>query len=201
LTSSLSSNEESDASSEEEVKLKRGRKGDRRSYNTTSFNYDNLPPSSTFTSVPIDKAPHFNGMDYTKWKYSMKMHLISLHLRVWTIVSTGVDFPDEDEEPRFEQLQQIHRNAQVTSVLISSLEKDEFDRVNGLEKAMYIWDTLQRAHEGTKTVKKAKRQLVEGQLDRFVMLDGESPQDMYNQLKKLVNKVRAYGLRRWVTIE
>jgi hypothetical protein len=73
------------------------------------------------------------------------------------------------------------------------LKKDEFDIVNGLEKANVICDTLQRAHEGTKPVKKAKRQLIEGQLNRFVMLDDEDPQEMYNQLKKLVNKVRAYG--------
>jgi hypothetical protein len=82
-------------------------------------------------------------------------------------------------------------------VLLSSLKKDEFDRVIGLEKAKDIWDTLQRAHEGTKPVKKAKRQLIEGQLDRFVMFDDEDPQEMYNWLNKLVNKVRAYGSRRW----
>jgi hypothetical protein len=77
------------------------------------------------------------------------------------------------------------------------LEKNEFDRVNGLEKAKDIWDTLQKAHERTKHVKKAKRQLIEGQLDRFVMLDDECPQEMYNWLKKLVDQVRAYGSRRW----
>jgi hypothetical protein len=82
LTSSSSSNEETDASSKEEVKGKRGRKEDKKSYNTTSFNYDNLPPSSALTLVPIGKAPHFDGMNYTKWKYSMKMHLISLNLSV-----------------------------------------------------------------------------------------------------------------------
>jgi hypothetical protein len=136
-------------------------------------------------------------MDYTKWRYSMKMHLISLNPSVWTIVPTDVDFQDENEKLDFEQHQQIHRKAQATSVLLSSLEKDEFDRVNGLEKAKDIWDTLQRAHEGTKPVMKAKRQLIEGQLDRFFMLDDESPQGMYNWLKKLVNKVRAYGSRRW----
>ncbi len=79
------------------------------------------------------------------------------------------------------------------------MEKDEFDRVNDLEKAKDIWDTLQRAHEGTKPMKKAKRQLIEGQLDRFVMLDDEGPQEMYNRLKKLVNKVRAYGSKNGVT--
>jgi hypothetical protein len=109
----------------------------------------------------------------------------------------GVDFLEEDEEPEFEQLQQIHHNAQAIFVLLSSLEKDEFDRVNGIEKVKYIWDTLQRAHEGTKLVKKAKVQLIEGQLDRFVILDDESPQEMFNWLKRLVNKVRAYGSRRW----
>jgi hypothetical protein len=46
-------------------------------------------------------------------------------------------------------------------------------------------------------MKKAKRQLIEGQLDRFVILYDESPQEMYTKLKKLVNKVRAYGSRRW----
>jgi hypothetical protein len=127
----------------------------------------------------------------------MGMHLISLNPSVWNIVRVGVDFLNKDEEPDFEQLQQIHRNAQACSVLLSSLEKDEFDRVNGLEKAKDIWDTLQRAHEGTKPMKKAKRKLIEGQLDRFVILDDEGPQEMYNQLKKLVNKVRAYGSKRW----
>jgi hydrogenase maturation factor len=49
----------------------------------------------------------------------MKMHLISLNLGVWIIVHIGVEFPDEDEEPDFEQLQPIHRNAQASSVLLS----------------------------------------------------------------------------------
>jgi hypothetical protein len=82
-------------------------------------------------------------------------------------------------------------------VLLSSLEKDEFDRVDDHENTKDIWDTLQRAHEGTKSVRKAKRQLIEGKLDRFVMLHGEDPQEMFNWLRKLVNKVRAYGSRRW----
>jgi hypothetical protein len=57
VTSSSSSNEETDASSKEEVKGKKGKKGDKKSYNTTSFNYDNLPHSIAFTLVPIGKLP------------------------------------------------------------------------------------------------------------------------------------------------
>jgi hypothetical protein len=81
LTYSSSSNDETDVSSEEE-EGKKGRKSDKKSYNTTSFNYNNLPSSSTFTSVPVGKASHFDRTDYIKWRYSMKMHLISLNLSV-----------------------------------------------------------------------------------------------------------------------
>jgi hypothetical protein len=84
VASSSSSNEDTDASSEE-VKYKKGGKGDKRLYNTT-FNYDNLPNSSTFTSIPIGKPPHFDGTDYIKWSYSMRIHLILLSLSVWNIV-------------------------------------------------------------------------------------------------------------------
>jgi hypothetical protein len=103
-TSSSSSNKETNNSSEEEVKDKRGRNGDKRSYKTTSFNYDKLPPSNALTSVPVGKAPHFDGTNYTKWRFSMKVYLISLNPSVWTIVRTCVEFLDEDEEPSYEQL-------------------------------------------------------------------------------------------------
>jgi hypothetical protein len=61
MTSFSSSNEETDTSSEEEGKDKKGGKGDKRSYNTTPFNYDNIPHSSTFTSVPVDNPPILMG--------------------------------------------------------------------------------------------------------------------------------------------
>jgi hypothetical protein len=57
VASSSSSNEEIDASSEEEIKDKKEKKEDKRSYNTASYNYDNLPHSNTFTSVPIGNPP------------------------------------------------------------------------------------------------------------------------------------------------
>jgi hypothetical protein len=146
--------------------------GPSRSYNTTSFKYDNLPFCSAFTSLPVGKVPHFDGTKYTKWKYTMKVHLSSLHSSVLKVVCTGVEFPDEDKGLGFEQLQQ-------RMSLIEWMVK----------KRLRIFGTLQRAHEGTKLMKKAKIQLIEGQLDRFVMLEDKSPQKMFNRLKRLVNKI------------
>jgi hypothetical protein len=118
VASSSSSNEETDASSVE-AKDKKEKRGDKRSYNIASYKYDNLPHSNTLTSIPIGNPPCSDGTDYTKWRYSMRMHLISLGLSVWNIVHVGVDFPDKDDEPDFEQFQQTHHNAQACSVLLS----------------------------------------------------------------------------------
>jgi hypothetical protein len=57
VVSSCSSNEETDASSKEEAKDKKEKKRDKRSYNTASYNYDNLPHSNNFTSIPIGNPP------------------------------------------------------------------------------------------------------------------------------------------------
>jgi hypothetical protein len=71
------------------------------------------------------------------------------------------------------------------------VDKEEFNRVNGLEEAKHVWTTLQMAHEGSKLMRKVKIEMLEWQLNRFVMFDDETPQDMFNRLKKLVNKAKS----------
>jgi hypothetical protein len=108
-----------------------------------------------------------------------------------------VDFLEDGETADCNQLQQINYNAQASNVLLSSLDKDESDRVDGLEKASEIWETLRLVHEGSRPIRKDKVEMLEGQLDRFVMLDDETPQEMYNCMKLMFNKVKAYGSKRW----
>jgi hypothetical protein len=60
-----------------------------------------------------------------------------------------------------------------------------------------MWETLRVFHEGSRPVRKAKIEMLEGQLDQFVMLDDNTPQVMYHRMKLMVNKVRAYGSKEW----
>jgi hypothetical protein len=53
------------------------------------------------------------------------------------------------------------------------------------------------AHDGSKPVRKGKVEMLEGQLNQFIMFDDETPHDMFNRLKKLVNKARALGSKKW----
>jgi hypothetical protein len=90
-----SSNEDGDSLFEEEVS-KKGRKGrnkyDKPSYNCMSFNYNNMPISTSYTSVPVGKDPCFDGSNYNQWKHCMKNYLYSIHLKVWQVVCDDVDF-------------------------------------------------------------------------------------------------------------
>jgi hypothetical protein len=70
-----------DGDSEKDVS-KNGREGrnkhDKPSYNSMFFNYNNMTNSTTYTSIPIGKAPHFNGTDYNQWKHCIKNYLYSI---------------------------------------------------------------------------------------------------------------------------
>jgi hypothetical protein len=85
--------------------------------------------------------------------------------------------------------EQIHKNAQATTMLLASLCRDEYNKVSGLDNAKEIWDTLKIAHEGNNTTMITKMELVESELVRFTMNRGEEPTDTYNGLKTLVNKI------------
>jgi hypothetical protein len=66
--------------------------------------------------------------------------------------------------------------------------------VNGLESTKEVYDTLKTVHEGDKII---KLEDLEGDLGRFAMNKREGPQEMYNQLKSLVNQVCNYRCNKW----
>jgi hypothetical protein len=102
-----SSSEDEDSWLEEDVS-KNGKKGrnnhDKPSYNSMSFNYDNVPSTTVYTSIPVGKAPYFDGTCYNQWKHCMKNYLYSISPKIWQVVCDGVEFPNEDEQPTTDQL-------------------------------------------------------------------------------------------------
>jgi chlorite dismutase len=62
-----SSSEEENSSYEVDVS-KKGKKGrnnrNKPSHNSMSFNYDNMPSTTAYTSIPIGKAPYFDKTCY-----------------------------------------------------------------------------------------------------------------------------------------
>jgi hypothetical protein len=124
----------------------------------------------------------------------MRSHLFSLHPCIWEIVENRMLFDSTNNSVCINE--QIHKNAQATTVLLASLCRDEYNKVSGLDNAKQIWDTLKISHEGNDVTMITKMELVEGELGRFAMIRGEEPTQTYNRLKTLVNKIRSYGSTR-----
>jgi hypothetical protein len=162
-----------------------------------SFDYSRIPHNSNahLLSIPLGKPPHFDGEDYGFWSHKMCSHLFSLHPSIWEIVENGMQFDSSDNSMFINE--QIHKNAQATTVLLASLCREEYNKVSGLDNAKQIWDTLKISHEGNDATMLTKMELVEGELGRFAMIRGEEPTQTYNRLKTLVNKIRSYGSTRW----
>jgi hypothetical protein len=129
----------------------------------------------------------------------MRHHLTSLHASIWDIVEFGVQVPSPgDEDYDSDEVAQIrHFNSQATTIVLASLSREEYNKVQGLKSAKEIWDVLKTAHEGDEVTKITKRETIEGELGRFMLNQGEDPQAMYNRLKTLVNQVRNLGSTKW----
>jgi hypothetical protein len=89
-----------------------------------------------------------------------------------------------------------HFNYQATTILLASLCREEYNKVQGLKSAKEIWDILKMAREGDKLTKITKRETIKGELGRFV-LNREEPQAMYNRLKTMVNQVCNLWSTKW----
>jgi hypothetical protein len=57
-----------------------------------------------------------------------------------------------------------HFNSQDTSILLTSLCREEYNKVQRLKSAKEIWDVLKTAHEEDEVTKITKHEMIEGEL-------------------------------------
>jgi hypothetical protein len=163
-------------------------------YRSVSFDYDTLDTKSKDdVTIPVGKLPQFDGTNFAKWKHIMKTYLTGLSLELWNIVCVGFNDPEDFRKLTPLDRHNIRRNAQATSLLLSALNAQEYNRVSGLEISKEIWDILYIAHEGVDKVKKSKINILMAELNRFIIFDGEGPQDMFDRFMVIVGKIRGLG--------
>jgi hypothetical protein len=149
--------------------------------------------------VCLGKPPYFDGEDYYMWSDKMRHHLTSHLESIWDIIEFGAQAPQVgNKDYDSDEVAQIrHFNSQATSVLLASLCREEYNKVQGLKNAKEIWDVLKTTHDGDEVTKITKRETIEGELGRFVLNKGEDPQAMYNRLKTMVNQVHNFRSTKW----
>jgi hypothetical protein len=121
-----------------------------KKYSKMPLRYPRTPTRAPLIFVPLGKPPYFDVEDYCTWSDKMRHHLTSLHESIWDIVEFGAQAPqvgDEDYDSN-EAAKIRHFNSQATSILLASLCREEYTKVQGLKSAKEIWDVLKTAHEG-----------------------------------------------------
>jgi hypothetical protein len=169
-----------------------------KKFSKIPLRYPCISKRTPLLSVPLGKPPVFYDEDYNMWSDKMRHHLTSLHTSIWDVVELGVQVPSVgDEDYDSDEVAQIrHFNSQATTILLASLSREGYNKVQGLKSAKEIWDVLKTAHEGDEVTKITKRETIEGELGRFMLNQAEDPQAMY-RLKTLVNQGRNLGSTKW----
>jgi hypothetical protein len=172
---------------------------ERKKYSKMPLRYPRISKRTPLLSVPLGKPPYFDGEDYSMWSDKMRHHLTSLHKSIWDIVEYGAQVSKKgDKDYDSDEADQIrHFNSQATTILLASLCREEYNKVQGLKTAKEIRDVLKTAHERDEVTKITKWEMIGGELGRFVLNQGEEPQAMYNRLKTLMNQVCNLGSTKW----
>ena len=144
------------------------------------------------------RGPYFDGTNFASWKHKMKMHILGHNPAVWAIVCIGLqgeffDGREPNREAIVEELKMLQYNAQACDILFNGLCPEEFNKISRLENAKEIWDTLIDMHEGTDSVKESKLDVLQSQLDKFKMKDGEGVAEMYSRLALITNEIAGLG--------
>jgi hypothetical protein len=137
-----------------------------KKYSKMPLRYPHISKHIPLLSIPLGKPPFFDGEDYCMWSDKMRHHLTSLHKSIWDIVEYGAQVPKVVDKAYYSnEADQIrHFNSQDTTILLASLCREDYNKVQGLKMTKEIWDILKTTHEGDEVTKITKRETIKGSL-------------------------------------
>jgi hypothetical protein len=108
---------------------------ERKKYSKMSQRCPRISMRTPLLSVSLGKPPYFDGEHYCIWSDKMRHHLTSLHESIWDIVEFGAQAPKVgDKDLDSDEAAQIrHFNSQATSILLASLCREEYNKMQGLK--------------------------------------------------------------------
>ena len=119
---------------------------------------------------------------------------MSMEPPIVKVVEEGFTLENE-EDPTPRDPENMHRNAQASSAIISALSSNEYARIAEIKSAHKIWKKLETIYEGTDVVKEAIEEELRSKFNHFVMKPNEGPQELYDSLIEIVNKRRSLGAK------
>jgi hypothetical protein len=136
----------------------------------------------------INKAPLFNGTNFSFQKVRMRTYIMALGAYVLYVIETGyvktVVLANKDDKLEF------NFNSKAMNPIWSGLAEEEFVKVMQLESAKEMWDKLISSYEGNEKVKDTKLQTYRLQFEKLKMKEDEIVGKYFSRVVKLVNAMK-----------
>ena len=162
----------------------------------------NFAPPSSYLTQTTPVQPHINNQSrpppkldstrYFSWKKSMESYFRSCSVHLWRVVLQGYNPVDPNNLTRQEEIdEQLDANAKF--ILESAMSANDEDIVRNLKTTKEAWVHLQTIYEGNEGIQRCDVVVLPHEVDNFVMLEDESPTDVFRRLTKLTVTMRENG--------
>jgi hypothetical protein len=139
----------------------------------------------------------FEGDDFPYWKIRMEAYLEAMDVGVLRAASEGLPKPRNPDNLQGNEVHYERWNARAKNALFRGISKDVFNQVQNHKDAHSLWSDLCVLHEGTKSEREERYNLVLKKLNSFEMLPNESANEIYSRLNVLVEELNGLGLTQW----
>jgi hypothetical protein len=138
-----------------------------------------------------NKAPLFNGTNFTFWKVRMRTYIMDLGADVWDVVDIGYVKPvvlaNKDDKIEFSF------NAKAMNSILSGLAEAKFVKVMHLGTAKEMWGKFISSYEGNEKVKDTNLQTYRVQFEQLKIKEIETVGKYFLRVEELVNAMKALG--------
>ncbi|KAK1668095.1 hypothetical protein QYE76_056254 [Lolium multiflorum] len=156
------------------------------------------PPSDYVVNVPIPMPcilthglpPLLEYNSFGDWKFLMRSHVRSASTELWRIIEEGYSPQDPMNLTRREVVDHQLNAIAIDMIHLAITPKDRA-HIRSLKTAKEAWDELDKLFLGNGSIQCSH--FSEVMANDFVMLEGESPEEMYRRLIYLAIQMRDLG--------
>ncbi|XP_010549190.1 PREDICTED: uncharacterized protein LOC104820444 [Tarenaya hassleriana] len=153
---------------------------------------------------PLVKVPLLDSSNYGYWKVKVMNLIRGLDEDAWRAVEEGWDFPKVIGDDGTEVIKPGSQwtltekkasalNAKALTIIFNTVDSDEFKQIQGCKTAKEAWNTLELIHEGTKNVKRTRRDMLKAQFNQLRMEEYETVKEFSGKLSAMANEAWALG--------
>ncbi|XP_074586894.1 uncharacterized protein LOC141842791 [Curcuma longa] len=145
------------------------------------------------------RPSYFDGNDFAYWKDRMEYFLMNDIENWFSVVDEFEKSKDALEAPLSTKdwskkiCKKVQANAKATTTLQCGLSKEKLSKVGPFNLAKELSEKFIELNEGSSESRRAKRDLLVGQLQTFNMKSNETISQIHERFKEIVNGLHVIG--------